>query len=585
MIQVQPATDLLVKRALERASRALQHKQMRAACAALAPVFAIEPLHSEALALLDTICAQSTSLQSIAPNGDVPLRALRCALIARDGHQEHAIGELLELYESSPDLPYLPWVAQWLRDLPDEKLPLQALYAYLANLMRLFPNIVRFHETERHILKRSFVVLDVLETRLANNALFCILASGVARKAGDKERALRFAHLGLEQETTYDTLITMANAHRMRGEWDKALHYLEQSGQQDAKAAAGVLARDRALVLAEAGRYKEALKAHQTLLARDNSWADLQLSQRYLEWKLGRALPPNFQAFVQSLPPHTTIRAFTERAVEPYVGWLSEPWDATINAVRELDPKQAQPNGEIGPLQMCSSDFEVPSVWLALDLHGDGIRGSVQALEDSEESALRISGGGLRLWNYRYKRAEDQTYWLEECSPALSAPSSQAQTLVGSLAKSPYYAEDWWAQAKQLATEVTDPHEILAVMVHPPARAANHSGWSWLIHVQQAAAFVIAHCPGGVEILGQVALGVPDWTVRAAIVALWRCALQRPEILAQVRGLFGELGQQRHSAIRSYEYALYHCALGLPGWNTQDKKAWQERATKARGEA
>jgi hypothetical protein len=72
-----------------------------------------------------------------------------------------------------------------------------------------------------------------------------------------------------------------------------------------------------------------------------------------------------------------------------------------------------------------------------------------------------------------------------------------------------------------------------------------------------------------------VALGTPDWSVAAAVLALTELALDQPQLLRETRGLFTQLMGQSPAALRCVRQVLIDCALRLPDWPSDDRAEWQ----------
>ena len=90
---------------------------------------------------------------------------------------------------------------------------------------------------------------------------------------------------------------------------------------------------------------------------------------------------------------------------------------------------------------------------------------------------------------------------------------------------------------------------------------------------------LLAQREDGWTLLRGVALGTPDWSVAAAVLALTELALDPPERLRETRGLFTQLMGQGPAALRSTRAVLIACALRLPDWTAWEMAEWQAQKT------
>lgn len=542
----------------EQARRALavEAAQPELAVERAGSVLAALPEHGEMLALVGRCASRVESPEE----RDVrfPTDPL---LYAHAEQYEEALLVLLRIVEAFPERDWLPWCVPWLERLSDEQLPLNAILPYLAKLMRRFPNVVREREAERAALRRVFPLLDALAPRLANHSTFLVFAAALSRKAGEVERATRFAEQALAVEETYDTVLIAATCQRFLGNAERAVAYLRRAAELDPSQRA-VMERDEALTLEEGGRYAEAL----TKLQRVEAIGDTRLSS-FLRFKLGLEVDQVWAPFYDTCPRDLTAGEAYTLAHEAHLGWIVEPTDASLNALKQtaLD----------APLEACSSDVEAPSVWLAARLErGDKLQG-VTVLDGADLSLVDPRPGGTALFHYVYARDAGGYLRQQVCSPRLPEPSPTTRRIVEQLAGSWYLLPRWWNAAKALAPTVPDSQELVASMAWIGPAPSGISAWQWVQRVQRAAALLLAQRDGGWALLRGVVLGTPDWSVAAAVLALTELALDQPQQLRETRGLFMHVMGQAPAALRGVRQVLIDCALRLPDWPSEVQAEWQ----------
>jgi hypothetical protein len=252
-----------------------------------------------------------------------------------------------------------------------------------------------------------------------------------------------------------------------------------------------------------------------------------------------------------------------EQFAIPYVDYLPEPGEASVDALRQV-VASGDALTEVG-----TSSLESPSVRLAVDAvareNGWGpysfATARIQRPDPRKALAWRIP---LVLWRYSGTNPR----------PAGPPPSERVARIVGALASRGYSLDAWSTAAAEAAAQLapSDARDVFATMVHPPARSAGFSPWMWIRNVQFAAAFVAAYLDGGAKrsfgkrYLRAVALGPMDWTGEAAVIALAAIARQesgsRSDVAAIYRRLFDKAPRPGHVP---YEQALVVGTALIPG--------------------
>jgi hypothetical protein len=268
---------------------------------------------------------------------------------------------------------------------------------------------------------------------------------------------------------------------------------------------------------------------------------------------------------------------------QPYIGYLPEPTDATVNMLRQVSANVAQNDDmqEGGSIKIKVNYLEVPSVFLAIDLQFRALNVPMRVIVKTGKVPKpdpRKPGGRVKhlLWKYRFKTAK----------PALAPPSDgRIVETVAELALQPYDYQANWDQARSAARhlQADSVRDILATMVHPPPIQDGSPSWVWLPRVQLAAAQLSAHLDRGwngsirKQALLDVAAGPIDWTTEAAIVAVAQLARDTKEAAADVRGLFAQLLERApREGHCCYFTALCHNWLLLPELPSAERKQVEE---------
>lgn len=239
-------------------------------------------------------------------------------------------------------------------------------------------------------------------------------------------------------------------------------------------------------------------------------------------------------------------KPFGWRLPKPYLDFLPEPKDASVNVLRQLT-EHLESGGldEGGEIKITVNYLESPSTQLAIKLQFAAYNSPAQlslTVKDIPKPDPRKSKARFKLWKY----------WFKVASPAVPSPSRESVAAVANLACQPYdYAENW-GQAKTAAVQFAPEavKDILAVMVHPPSVRNATPAWVWLPRVQLAAAQIaaqieLAHAiPVRDSLLADVLMGPIDWTIDAAAIALVQRARSESEALGDVRSLLTALVQR-----------------------------------------
>lgn len=453
--------------------------------------------------------------------------AMRARLLAARGELDEALELLLRLASAG----CLPWALDWLSDDDTARsIDVDALLSALAGVQGgLGADKARWTHIAA-LLRRLHRVHD------HHPHLPSMLALAL-RSAGRHAEAVGFAEAAYAAAPSFITAVALAGALRGIGDTDAAVAAYERA-QAHAPEQPGP-GLDVGDMLSDAGRYPEALRRYEAVLARhpEHPWA--AASAAYLRHRLGdRSARPELLRLWIDHPDHPRARQLV-RETTPWVGYLLSPWEALVRYAQAMTPAQLRslrrqalaalpPDAAPGDLvyRLDMARPEAPSAQLVARgaLAGSGV-------------SLTVSVEGIPQPDPRRPRADDLRWALwafegDDGYPALPPPAAaELPELITALA---YRGDrlDVAARAGRWLGGHSAPAAIgalLATMVHPPPPPDGVPMWDWLPRVQRICAMAIAATGDGWEgtprraALRALILGVSDWSVAAgawAAVAL-----------------------------------------------------------------
>jgi hypothetical protein len=225
---------------------------------------------------------------------------------------------------------------------------------------------------------------------------------------------------------------------------------------------------------------------------------------------------------------------------EPFLSYLPDPDDATINLLRRVDEK----NADAATFTIGLSSLESPSARLAFQLY---------QIEKYGNSKLVISVGEIQKPDPRIPHQPVEfvlwKYEGTEPKPAFPPPSAGTGEFLGAIAASPFERGKWiaaaWALAGKLGAQRAG--DLLGAMLYPPPRPPSLKIWDWVHRIQIASAYTVAFLDPGWEnsvrkrCLFSLARGPMDWTVGAAVLALGAVAERESGTAPSIGALYLEL--------------------------------------------
>lgn len=577
---------------------------VRHAAVHVAAAITTDPANLEWLSLLERIVDHPSGedLDALFPidsdNAHFATVAAHAYASARRGNIEQAFDFLMQVVSARPDLDYGDWVHRWFPDVESIRAltaeqAARGLQFWLSGLERIQIVLLRMPGQVEKIAPFMKRLAEAYE----DNAHLLALVSTVYRKIEFIEDATRLGKRAYELQPAWFSAINLALAYRAGGDLDAAMDLYKKAIAHDPKDQSARL--DLGDMLLEHGQSAPAMEWYQNVLNEtpQHPWALPSLL--FAQWtESGEpALLDQLEALAREDPPnqraHMIVAELT-RMRGPYVGYLPEPADALINLLKEIaaawttDPPPQRPD----EVTLSVSALEAPSALLAWDIHTRSLGLDAPLVINVEKLATpdpRQPVGPVEFVLWQYDGTKPQ--------PAPPPPREDLAQVIAQLACQPFDVEKWSGIAKDLAAQVVEQlgksgvTDLLAILVRPPAPPEGAPGWLWVQRVQTAAALVLAHTDSGPwagsmarSLLTSLLRGPMDWTVSAAVIALTQLAHERPEIEADVLGLFqDQLRLRPDTGFCCWEHALICCMLRLP--STPEKLREQLEQWRAKIEA
>jgi tetratricopeptide (TPR) repeat protein len=497
-------------------------------------------------------------------------------VLARSGQLEQAFNLLCQVMRVCPDRGYHVWAVEWLKRCHGKAVDLSPFLGVFADLIQPTIGRLRLRPAERFALAGAMALVRelVLTESGEQSALFLALASGILRRGGVADEAIGLARRSLEVEPTTTGAISLGLACRL-ADHAKAEEAFRTAQTMDPDP---VYEMELARTLWEAGELERALGHLETYRGTlDDEDTECELTRDYLRHKLhGEADGEWIKACIGDAGTPDDVRLL----LFPYVGWLPEPGDATINALHQIYEEVGHTTD--GGLEIGVSHLEAPSVRLSIALMTQGstdvagVSYSFSTVPDPDPRRPRRPVE-VELWRYDSSG--------EVPGQVVGPGEPRVREGVEAIARTGYFLPRWWREARELARELGEAAvpSLLGVMVHPGVPPEGIPGYVWIQRLQLVSALTLAQIDSGWtdsrrrSLLLSLVNGVMDWTMDAAIVALTEVALDEPAALPEVAELFitllDDLPDQGH---RWYAEALGQSFLRLPARPPHERELFED---------
>ena len=268
------------------------------------------------------------------------------------------------------------------------------------------------------------------------------------------------------------------------------------------------------------------------------------------------------------------ILKFKKEKNYPFVNYIPEPTEATINSLKTMIARKLTP-GNMG-----LSNFEPPSCFAAIEMYFK-IAGIPPIdinvhIDPTADPRQPYANARYTLWKL------GDTFLV----PAMENPKEEIENLVIDIAREKYSISDWKKKIKKIGSNIStkDIEDLLATMVNIPINKSTQefSTWMWIIRVQIAAALLIASTEKTwegskrKEALLSLIYGPPDWVGVAGIVALTEIVIDQPEYYKDIIEIFSEMIQNHPNFAWTLEFPLMANVLRIPSLDKNTRKMFEE---------
>lgn len=523
-------------------------------------------------ALLDRVLDATDDPLAFTAFGDNPWHgqvAAHARALHRLGHHTAALSLLIQIAQHLPDQGWLRW----------------GEIRAVEQAEHLWYPLLAYREAHQHTPERMAPVVELLD-RLPRAPRLRWIRSLALRSLGRYEEALAASEAAFSADPVREFLISSACSLRALQRPDEAVAAYRRAQHMKPDDLSPTL--DIADTLFDAERFREALSAYRYYEAEhpDHPWATP--SALFCQWQVSgetedfytltrwlNANPASRRAqqllkLTQASDPQVQIEGaqIGEQAEDAAGRWLRHlpsPADASINAIRNLAAREQQiPQG--AQLQLSASGLESPSVLLAWEelCRRRGweasleLRCDVQSDPDPREPIPEV---GIALWTWEGHRPVAQ----------FSPEFPELGAAVAEVAARPFDADGWAAALRGRGWDDAQTGDLACWMLEPPPGPAGITPWDWVLRFQTACALGMA-AAGGWQgsvrraALTKILLGVMDWPVAAAAVALAWIARQEPERSEEIQHWFALRMQHRPArGYCCYEDAVLRSWLTMPG--------------------
>jgi len=547
-----------------------------------------DPEDEDFLELLDTIIEKTDEPELLLPlksNADLEMLATKAYILAKLEKFDDALHILFQIAMVRPDIQYLCWVNSWEKsDNFYKVITANKICTYITESVLNLPDI----SYENYIIKELWEdVLTIVENaRVAypDDEYLAFVHSLASRRALQYEESLVIAEKAYEKFPSYMTSLAVANANRDLGKIKEALEYFSKclDFRQDDIA----VRLDMADMLCQEGHETEGIRIYEEILddEPENAWALTSMYYYKFVTTDDQQWRNKLERFALENPENERAAVMVD-AMTPYVGFLPELAEATVNSMQDIAEKfEREPDDNFGgKININLSYPECPSSRLAAEVMLEMMELDLQLIFSSQKVAKpdpREERGNpeYRIWVYKEGHPK----------AVVEPPSDEISEQIAGIAITGFNIHNWREIAKVVAEELgTDTlKSLLGVMAHPPMPHPDFDAWDWVFRCQLAAALIIAYIDDGWEdsvrkqVLFSLLHGPADWSTNAAIVALTELALDIPEIRGEIVDEFAELLEMRPDAgYWCLEYPLVTCILRIPGLDDKTREFFEKYRT------
>jgi tetratricopeptide (TPR) repeat protein len=456
------------------------------------------------------------------------------------------------LAQATAHEPSRPWAdAVWLRRLDVRSLSPDALVQAFVKIMQCLGD-----PASPEVRAANAVYLDLATRAVAaypDHAMLHGVAAGIARRIGDPATSVRWGERGWRLAPSKLTAVWYAYALRAAGQLEPGLAVLREAYRTNPLDLD--LCADMASWLADADRIDEALALLDGALHTDPSYDCAVHTAQRLRFRRDEDARHliDLVDFMRANPveshEHTDLADCCDG--REWLGVVARTTEACVNAVRGIPPEQVA-GAAPGSMRMSLSALEVPSALALVSRVLPAL--AVDITAPPPPDMVNPLRPGRTVWWYEGTVAK----------PTMPPPSEQAVKLLTDLA-APIWPHPVAAYDRALPLGQLPIQDLVALLVYPPARPEHLTDLPhgyWERGAQVFASLGILHCeelgrsgPGDTTaqraLLAEIAYGIEDWTVEAALFALTVAAWVDPTCRDEVRDI---VGNRFYAAVRASQH-------------------------------
>ncbi len=596
--------DMALEKDMMVATQALENGDLGHALYHIGCILSKEPTNLEWLQILDRLIMSEPNLgQMIDLEKDNYYASV--ALVGYIQYKNGAVNEGIDLIgrvmHAISEAPYLVWIEEWTNQLLENPRTLKG--STLTNfIMRCISRMDEYVSEKESNLFSALIqlytpYLEIEDEEPVFQDKFMVM-SMLKRRVGDLEGALEAALEAFNRKPESNQATFVGLCYKAMRDIENAEKYFVMGYELDHENISGFLEMGDMLLdemfYERAGAfYKRAIEEEP-----NNDWAvpsyyfcqyaafkNQEAKAQLLHYK--EAHPDNQRA--DYLVGYV---AYLER--KPYEDYIPTNGEATMNLLTQLEEKQVK-----SEIKLTLSALETPSAINALRLYlydyDEERMATVTLTEDAVIPKMApISDTGVVFWYYDHQYQQ---------TPAVRKPSEKIKEIVTRLAATRYSCKGWYEEASILAEDLSkeDIQDLYGIMVYPPKTNFDIDTESWLLRVQYAAVFLLAHiekevvsnkklfgiglarqahCIVPAQSLEDICYGQLDWPVIPAMVVLAYQAQIIPKSRGAIRAIFMRMVERvQHDMPCFFEHALVHNYLRIPDLEPElvgQLKRWQQ---------
>ncbi|MGC4045364.1 MAG: hypothetical protein QM758_16355 [Armatimonas sp.] len=479
------------------------------------------PTNTEYLATLDRILDIASDPRALFPpdkKGGMayPQGAALAYVCKRLNRTDEALSLLYSVITARPDIPYLDWAIDWVKDA-ETCIPTTE---FLGRLMQAISNNTLDQQRARPTLERTPQLIDALIAtgRISEDGIFYTAAGGLLRRIGYEQKAIEVAQQAYATTPTYWSAVALGSALR-ESDPRAAIEAFQKATQHDPADVSAWL--DIGDLFWNLGDTTAARESYEHVCAREPEHAWAYPSLLALSWDETRSDETQKQLFdfAERATDKNRVMHLCWQRFRSYTGsFLPGPGEALVNFGRGLDPTQITAGDRVeGEVTAPESPSAIAALSSYLARYEAGI--DVTFLKIPKPSPL-LPQHNVRFALWRYEG--------HQAVPAVPPPPQAIAEQVAELAQRHFGFIDWLQVARRTTLTEADAEQVAAAMVHPLPPPAGMADWDWTQRTVLAGAYQLVVLDSDLSF--ELLAGAMDWSVWASALALAAAAQDTPAL-------------------------------------------------------